>query len=330
MTGKPKSHNAMVQAVQYCNHPEIDDKDKHMLMCYALNSDYGLGTNARPGNRNLEGAAHLKKRMVQYRNKRLEARGLVMCTEEAHGRGKASVYTLNLSSPYFPDQTPNGVWLIENMQSEDSGSEKTCNTNTENMQPDERKHAMQDTKTCNANTENMQPKDCDTPHSHQKPTQEHTHTPTPKPAPLRDAAAKSVSVDSWAQFISNIPEAMAHSQFFKTESTVKKLIRRLGVYAMVGICRAWYPSALEHDGLFATRATKWQAFLDALPRYIPKAAEYDKRERERQWQESPEGIAAQAVAQEKKNEETFAQIAWQEPTTPERDYSNDDPLAGCH
>jgi hypothetical protein len=129
-----------------------------------------------------------------------------------------------------------------------------------------------------------------------------THTAI-KPAPQNGAAAtpKGVClfVNQWAQFMANIPEPMQDAQFFKTKPEVEEKLGQLGVYALVGICRAWYPRACDADDLFKTRATKWQAFLDALPAYIPKAEEYAKNERQRQWEQSPEGIAAKAAAEEK-------------------------------
>jgi hypothetical protein len=113
MNAKPKSARALRLAAIHCTFSAMDGTDKALLACLIENGDHGTGENCRPGNRNLLDAARLTKRPVDARIDRLVAAGIIERTERGDGRGRASVYRILWRSNHYPDQTPNGEWLID-------------------------------------------------------------------------------------------------------------------------------------------------------------------------------------------------------------------------
>ncbi|MBZ5512593.1 MAG: hypothetical protein LAN70_15685 [Acidobacteriia bacterium] len=113
MNGKPKSHRASILAASYCTHPDIDAADSMLFVCLAAYADYGTGSNSRPGNESIQHAMKLTNNPSKIRITKNIERGLIERTFRANGRKQASIYRLCFESPHFPDQAPNGEWLIE-------------------------------------------------------------------------------------------------------------------------------------------------------------------------------------------------------------------------
>jgi hypothetical protein len=106
MNGRPKNHRALLLAVAYVQHPDLDGVDSAILLCLVANGDHGTGRNCRPGNDALEIVAKLKWSALHVRLERLIEHGLIKRTERGDGRGRASKYDLCLGNPAYPDYAP--------------------------------------------------------------------------------------------------------------------------------------------------------------------------------------------------------------------------------
>ena len=113
MNSKPKSSLALMKAASHCTHPELDGVDKSLLAYLAMYADKITGENSHPGNKNIADALGLTDRPTDARLQKNVARGLIERTARADGRSKASTYRLCIESPYYPNRTPGGEWLIE-------------------------------------------------------------------------------------------------------------------------------------------------------------------------------------------------------------------------
>jgi hypothetical protein len=111
LNGKPKNHRGLCLAAYHCTHPDIDAHDRLLLTYIAQNTDR-TDMTAHPGNKNLASAIGLKDRATDDRLTNNMARKLIERTERADGRGKASAYRICWESPFYPDRTPTGEWLV--------------------------------------------------------------------------------------------------------------------------------------------------------------------------------------------------------------------------
>lgn len=111
MTSNPRSYRAAILAAFHCTHPDIDAADS-ALLGYLAASASGI-TNCHPGNRNIADALKLTDSPTDNRLAKNIKRGLIERIHRGDGRKTASIYRICWESPYFPDQTPGGKWLIE-------------------------------------------------------------------------------------------------------------------------------------------------------------------------------------------------------------------------
>jgi hypothetical protein len=125
----------MMIAVRAASHPEIDGVDKALLMALAMDADYKTGKNSRPGNASLQSGTVLEYSALRDRIKKNLRLGLMECTYEAHGRGKASVYRLCLECPAYPDRSTSGEWLLDGLENLRPTPEVLAAESAENLRP---------------------------------------------------------------------------------------------------------------------------------------------------------------------------------------------------
>src|SRR5579862_2875979 len=124
-----------------------------------------------------------------------------------------------------------------------------------------------------------------------------THTPT---APKTGAAGAGVcaSVSLLDQLLAALPMPMMSATLGeKEQAELQRLLDAHGEMKIAGTIRAWWAEVeCDMDGY----RNKWQACLKVLPAWLLKSGdEYAKAERDRRYQESPQGIEAKAAAEAK-------------------------------
>ena len=304
MNGKPKSARAMRLASFHCTHPDLDGIDKGLLAYLAEYVAHGTGRDAHPGNTNLSDALKLTDRPTDTRLKKNIERGLIERTFRADGRGKASAYRLCLESPYYPDQTPGGEWLIDKPRCIDDA-----------VIPDEQKKQRCVDSAVNFETalsgdlnrvvENPKPRceGAETALSRQPANKystktQHTH----------NTAKKSACVNSFSQAAKYLQTDMLTSQWKHGEKeAIEKIISAHGGEMFLAVELLYWRE--QDPAAFAKTLYKWTALINGFDGLIHKvkpefleelAAARWKAEHPEEWQQRQDASIARQTAELKK------------------------------
>ena len=322
MNGPPKDGRALRLAAAHCTHPDVDLTDGALLFYLADYANWNTYGAARPGNRNLMGFLRVTtSRAVEKRIASNIKRGLITRTEVGNGQGHASVYQLNLSSSHFPDQTPNGEWLIkpqngktveETPNHTDGVSEETPketpNHKVSNPERETNEPRTGDERTPNHKVANPEPVVRHNKYS-TKEQQENNKPPTPAPRneksvpiaakPRKGAGggnsspanAGSNQENDWEEFSKRLPQAMADSDYWRKDNERGELRKKVedDGWEVVHIAVKDY----YHNGPSSENDKyKWTSFLSNYAYWRAKVTEARLEEFRKQcYLATPEGKA---------------------------------------
>jgi hypothetical protein len=292
MTNHPASLRSFLLSVLCCDHPDLDGIDRALLAMLAANANMATGVNARPGNAMLERSSGLGRSAMQTRLAKNIERGLIERTQKGDGRGLASVYRLCIDSPYYPDQAPNGEWLIAKKP---SGPDRTdCTTKpsggtAETVRPDTGNRPVEQQKPYGQIPETVRSGPVDNRFSSLS-QQEKNHPPnqaaSEKPsggveAPLKTApmahsdiamddeseAVRSYEKFHWQRFMKNLPDVLQGATMQKGQrAEIEKLVAKHGADLLLAIITRWLE--VRDMPLEGRRANKWGALLEEIEPHI--------------------------------------------------------------
>jgi hypothetical protein len=286
MNGRPKNQRALLLAVQYASHPELDGTDSALLLCLATNGDHGTGRNSRPGNRALESATKLKWSAVHERIQKNIRRGLIKCTEIGNGRGNASMYDLSLEHPAYPDYSPT-------RKRECLLYEKPSGQGPENHPVDNEKTIRSESKPsgCGDKPSGQGVENGAKPSGLDRSTPPAFTTNPPKPR------AQVTGAGGWQGFLAMLPSEIQGALARKNERhELERLLDQHGPETLAGAVMLWVDKRELPLAGIPPKMGKWKAFLNEGLCHIPNGkAKYTaraKRLKEEAWSASPEGKAA--------------------------------------
>ena len=254
MNGKPKSYRALLLAAAHCTHPDTDAADSCLLQYLAQYSAQDSGKNSHPGNHNLCQTMRLSRSAVNSRLSKNIARGLIERTEVGDGRSKASVYRICLESSYYPDQTPSGELLIEEVSCLDrtDNQEVSCQV-PESVLPAAAKCPVRSEEVSCQVPESVLPGQAHNKYPTKAQQIQNTHTQTEKP--------EGVCVSSYEQ-----ASKYLHTEFLTTQwkpdqkAKLEQLISKHGLDAFLLVTDKYWQ--MQDPAYFDKTMFKWSALIE--------------------------------------------------------------------
>lgn len=311
MKSRPKSHRALMLAVQYVDASMVEGglnaRECLILNCLATNARSASGEGSRPGNTNLLAASKLKSSSAMRRYfPMLEGKGLIERTEVGDGRKKASVYSICWKHPAYPDKAPNDGELLTEKLAE---SESACFD--ENLPNPNGKLAESESETCRSeagNLPNSGRKLAEYDSAHNNPPAEEQQTPIQPPAPQSGAADGGRRVLSGPAMLREFkrrlplltwPDGTPFGDLFEgapMPSAIKKrtevALVKFGLDVMLDTVRRW---VVKRDMPVQGLRQKWLYFGDECQPHLEAALAAARGN-------SAEGKASQAANEEARQE----------------------------